>query len=136
VFGEVEPAAGPQHPVDLGQGTLGLGDAAQRPGGEHVVHAAAVHRQVLPVQAGEIDWHWAGGDALGRQCAPQRGWVDRPDAVDCRRIVGDIEPGAEADLDYLTVQSGGDAGPDRAELFAGHDYLGDPGQDLAGIEPH
>ena len=47
VFGEVELAAGAQHP-DLGQGALGLGDAAQRPGGEHLIHALGVHRQVLP----------------------------------------------------------------------------------------
>jgi len=62
VLHETQRATGPQHPVGLGQGPARVRDAAQRPGAEHEVGAAAGHRDRLGIGADELDRHRMGGD--------------------------------------------------------------------------
>ena len=100
---EVEDAAGAQDPGDLGECPVDVGDGAQRPGGEDVVDAGAIEGQVLAVETDVVDRHGALGDTAGSELAAHGRRVDGAHARDSRRVVGDVEATAEADLQHLPV---------------------------------
>src|SRR5215216_5004947 len=111
VLEEVKGATRPQYPVDLPQGAVHLRDGAEGPGRQYVVDAAVVHGEVLTVDADVLDRDRTGGNPFGCQLAPDGGGVDRPDPRHARRVVGEVESRTEPDLQHLTLEVGGDAGP-------------------------
>jgi hypothetical protein len=62
--------------------------------------------------------------------------LDRVDHLDLGGVDGDVQTGAEADLDDGAVEPGGGLGPQAAQRLAAEDEVGDPGQDLLGVEVH
>jgi hypothetical protein len=95
VLGEVQQAAGPQYPADLGERAPRIGDRAQRPGDQRVIDAGIGHRQLGPVGPGELDRHRAGCETAGRQPLPGLRRVHRQYPGDGGRVVRHIQARAE-----------------------------------------
>ena len=55
VFDEVERAGRLEHPADLGQSGVHVGDGAQGPGGQHCVEGLRGQLEALSVETGELD---------------------------------------------------------------------------------
>nr|WP_265332928.1 hypothetical protein [Oerskovia douganii] len=110
-FGEHRPAAGSQHPVDLGEDLGGVGDVLEHPVGVYAVDAPVPEGQVVDV--GLLHPHLF---QLARQCTGLREGVGvvvepedgagRADGSGVRRQVGawpaaeveHVEPGVEVEL--------------------------------------
>ena len=65
-----------------------------------------------------------------------RPWPGRPPGPGGGRVVRDVQPGAEADLDHLARQPGGDPGPDLADVGAAHPEVEDARQHLIPVDTH
>ena len=113
VLEEVERASGSQHPMDLAHGTAGVGDRAQRERAQRGVDRRVVERQLLAVEP-DVTRIAAGdaGDALGRELARHERRVDRVDGRDLGWVDRHVEPGAEADLHDVAVETVGGAARD------------------------
>ena len=66
---EVDGAAGSQHPADLRERAVDVGNGAHRPCAEHAVDALVVERELGAVEADVLDGNRARGDTLGRERA-------------------------------------------------------------------
>jgi len=102
---EAERAAGPQHPADLGQGPHRVRDRAQRPGAQHIIDAGVADRQRLGVGTDVLDRYVARGGSFRSQLAARGGRVDGPDPFEPGRVVRDVQPRPEPDLQYLHADS-------------------------------
>ncbi len=90
----------------------------------------------MAVETDEFHGRGAGGQPLCRQLAAHGGGVDGPHSMHAGGVVGNVESRSEPNFDDLALELGGDAGADRLELFAGHDDVRGPGDDLIGVEAH
>jgi hypothetical protein len=100
-----------------------------------VVDALVHGGQRLGIMAAELDRDAAGGPPRGQLTAPGGG-IDRDDPPHAGRVVREVQPGAETDLQYLAVQAGGDPRPDPGEFAAPHGQIEGPGKDLVPVETH
>ena len=72
-----------------------------------------------------------------RELQRDRRRLHDPDAGHLRRVVRHVEPGAEPELDHVTVQSRARAGPDLlAERLAPEHHVGEPRQNLIAVDTH
>ena len=99
VLEEVEATAGPEHPADLGQRRLHVGDRAQGERAQRGVAAGVVEGERLPVEADLLHRDRRGTDPAGRHPEGRRRRLHGQDPLDPVRVVGDVEARAEPDLD-------------------------------------
>ncbi len=106
VLEEVQSATRPQHSAELAQGAGDVGDGAERERADGGVGGVIVERQVLTVEADELDGHAAcRGTRLGEASSDRRRF-DGEDPVDLGRVVGEVVAGSEPDLDDVARQPG------------------------------
>jgi len=109
VLGDVDGAAGPEHPGDLLQGGVSIGDGAQREGDENGVDGAVGKIEPLTVEAGPRDRSCAFGTMLGRDVSGPVGRLDGQDARNGLRIQRTVQTRPEAQFQDSAVEPG--AGP-------------------------
>jgi hypothetical protein len=127
VLVEAQPPARAQHPANLGQGPVRVGDGAQHQAGHHRVDGAVGGGQRLGDPVGHPDRHrrLAG---RGQGLAAQVGlWLDGPDLGDGGRVVGEVEAVAGADLQDPAREAGQQPSSVVADL--GVHEVADPGID-------
>jgi hypothetical protein len=106
VLVEAQPPARTQHPTDLGQGLVRVGDRAQHQAGHHRVDGAVGGGQRLGDPVGHPDRHRRLPGRGLRQAAQVGFWFHGHDLGDGGRVVGEVEAVAGADLQDPTLQAG------------------------------
>jgi hypothetical protein len=110
------PGTGLEDPPHLAQGGRGIGDCAQRPGGQSGVKAAMGEWQRLVVQAEAMHRPKRRFETfVGQPPAEVRG-LNRSDALNFRRVGGDVEPGADPDFDDISREALADPAAVRPTL--------------------
>ncbi len=136
VLEEVELAARAQDPAQLVQRGVDVGDGAEGERAECGVDRCVGQRDRLAVEPDELDLDRRRGDPV-RSTRPADGRrLDREHPLDLRRIDGDVQPGAEADLDDGAAQAGRDLGAMAADLTVVERDIGQPRDDVIVPESH
>ncbi len=133
---KVQLTAWAQHSMNLGEGAVDIRNCAERPRDEYVIDAGGIDGQALAVQTDELDWNRAGSHPLGGQLPTHSRGVDGSDPAYRRRVVGNIESGAEADLEHLTREACRHAGTDPSEFAASEDHVDEAWEDLVPVQAH
>ena len=105
VLVETQLAARPDQPKELGQSPVRIWDRAQQQRGHAGVKRSYLARQLLgdTVEDGDRYRRRVRG-TLGSVAQPSLG-LDGQDALDGRRVVGEVRPVARADLDHATPET-------------------------------
>jgi hypothetical protein len=90
VLQEGEPTSWPEHPKDLDQSLLDLGDAAHGPGAHHAVEDPVVKWQSLAARGPLIDFDPTGSDPSPGLLVHAGVGIDRGDLADVLGIVGQV----------------------------------------------
>ena len=99
VLPEVQPAAGPEHPVQLGQRRALVGHAAEHERDDGGVEGAVVRGDALGQPVDHGDRHRGPRGRSDRVLPQVRLRLDGQHLVDRRRVVREVRAGARTDLD-------------------------------------
>ena len=110
----------------LVQGGGGVGDGAQRPGGQGGVEPVVREGQRLAVQTGPLNEDVCPSATDIGQLPAHVGRLDRGDTGDGSRIEGDIQPRSEADLDNVPGETSADPPAQRFQPLAATRVVEDP----------
>jgi 8-oxo-dGTP diphosphatase len=136
VLEEVQSPSGSQDSVELAQHGRRDGDSAQRERQERPVAGAVCEWQRLTVTCHALDGDPARRDAPAREPLSHGCRLDGEHHFDFGRIVLDVEPRPEADLDDTPEEALRDVGPPRSDHGHRTGPVDQAGQDLCSVEAH
>jgi len=137
VFDEEEAAAGAEEAVDLGQGGRGVGDAAEGPGADDCVERTVGGVDPPPVVEGDvIDGDDGGGDPPAGEAGDAGVGIDRGHGPNGRRVVRQVQAGAEAELEDPALGAGENRRPLGGGRGVGHRAVDQDRKEVAGVEAH
>ena len=83
-----------------------------------------------------LDRHPRRGDAPERKTTRHRSRLDGENDLHCRRVVLEVEPRPEADLDHTSLQPRGDHSPPARQALGAARPVDQSGKHLLAVEAH
>jgi hypothetical protein len=136
VLQEGEPTSWPEHPKDLDQSLLDLGDAAHGPGAHHAVEDPVVKWQSLAARGPLIDFDPTGSDPSPGLLVHAGVGIDRGDLADVLGIVGQVQAGAEADLQDVADDVGQNLLALIGQEGLAHQAVAESREDVPRVQAH
>jgi hypothetical protein len=134
MLGEQQPAAGRQHAAQFAQRQHRIGDGAQRVGADHRFEDVVRQRQALGADADEFHRNARRAAALHRQMVHGERRLDADELAHPAGVVeGQVEPGAEADLQHAPPRLGDHLHALLAHRLHAAGEIDQPGQHVAFI---
>lgn len=113
-----------------------VGDGAERPAGHDSVKAVVCEGQRLAVQTCPFHRNGRRPQALVGQLPGDVGGLNRGNSGDGRRVEGDVEPRAEADLYDVSSETLADPLAQRFDVLRSARDVHDPREDSLRVQPH
>ncbi|MCZ7654817.1 MAG: hypothetical protein M5R42_11840 [Rhodocyclaceae bacterium] len=132
MLGEQQPAARRQHAPHLAQRRQRIGISAQRVGADHRVEGRVRQRQTLRRDADDLHRQPRRAAALQRQAMHAQRRLHADQLAHATRVVeGQVQPGADADLQHPPLRLRDDLHALLAHRLHAAGEVDQPGQDVA-----
>lgn len=136
MFDEVERASWSKHPEHFSKCLVDSRDRTEGPGAKDGIDAASLERELLCVSTDEFDGHGALCQAPRCESTSGDGWIDCTDATDRRRVVRNVEPGPESDLENLAGKSSCHSLSDRGKQFSAEHRVHEAREEAVAVPAH